>query len=113
MTAVSTYVYLGTAIVAEVIATSALKACDGFTKIVPTVMTIGFYLVAFWFLSLTLKSMPTGIVYGIWSGVGIVLICAVSWIWFKQTLDIPALVGLGLIVLGVVVVNLFSKSVSL
>jgi small multidrug resistance pump len=113
MTAISTYVYLGTAIVAEVIATSALKACDGFTRIVPTAMTVVFYLVAFWFLSLTLKSMPTGIVYGIWSGVGIVLICAVSWIWFKQTLDIPALVGLGLIVLGVVVVNLFSKSVSL
>lgn len=113
MTAVSTYVYLGTAIVAEVIATSALKACDGFTRMVPTAMTLVFYLVAFWFLSLTLKAMPTGIVYGIWSGVGIVLICAVSWIWFKQALDFPALVGLGLIILGVIVVNMFSKSVSL
>ena len=106
------YLYLAIAIIAEVCATMALKATDGFTRIGPSIITILGYGVAFFFLSLALRTIPTGIVYAIWSGVGIVLISAVSWIWFKQALDTPAVVGLSLIIAGVVVVNLFSKSVS-
>lgn len=106
-----TYVYLGVAIVAEVIATSALKASDGFTRLCPSVMTVLGYGVAFYFLALTLRVIPTGIAYAIWSGAGIVLISAIGWVWFRQALDLPAMIGLGLIVAGVLVVNLFSKSV--
>lgn len=106
-----TYVYLGVAIVAEVIATSALKASDGFTRLWPSVMTVLGYGVAFYFLALTLRVIPTGIAYAIWSGAGIVLISAIGWVWFRQALDLPAMIGLGLIVAGVLVVNLFSKSV--
>jgi len=107
-----TYAYLGLAIVAEVIATSALKASDGFTRLWPSVVTVLGYAVAFAFLSLTLRTLPTGIAYAIWSGVGIVLISLIGWLWFGQSLDLPALLGMGLIVAGVVVINLFSKSVS-
>ena len=106
-----TYVYLGVAIVAEVIATSALKASDGFTLLWPSVMTVLGYAVAFYFLALTLRVIPTGIAYAIWSGAGIVLISAIGWVWFRQALDLPAMIGMGLIVAGVLVVNLFSKSV--
>ncbi|MDQ0467113.1 DMT family transporter [Labrys wisconsinensis] len=108
----STYLCLAVAIVAEVIATSALKASDGFTKLAPSLITVAGYAVAFWLLSFAIRAMPAGIVYAIWSGAGIVLISAVGWVWFKQSLDAPALFGLGLIVLGVIVVNVFSKSVS-
>lgn len=107
----SAYLSLGIAIVAEVIATSALKASDGFTRLWPSVLTVAGYAVAFFFLSVTLRSIPTGIAYAIWSGVGIVLISAIGWVWFRQALDLPAVIGLGLIILGVLVVNLFSKSV--
>lgn len=106
-----TYLYLAIAIIAEVIATSALKASDGFSRLLPSVITVIGYGIAFWCLSLTLKVIPTGIVYAIWSGVGIVLISTVGWFWFKQSLDAPALIGLGLIIAGVLVINLFSKSV--
>lgn len=105
------YAYLGVAIVAEVIATSALKASDGFTRPWPSVVTAVGYGIAFYCLALTLRVIPTGIAYAVWSGVGIVLISAVGWVWFRQALDLPALIGLGLIVAGVVVVNVFSKSV--
>ena len=108
----TTYLFLAIAIVAEVFATMALKASDGFTRLAPSVVTIIGYAIAFYFLSLTLRIVPTGIVYAIWSGVGIILISALSWIWSKQALDIPAMLGLGLIIAGVVVVNLFSKSIS-
>jgi len=108
----ASYVYLGIAIVAEVCATSALKASENFTRPGPSIITVLGYVIAFYFLSLTLRTMSTGIAYAIWSGVGIVLISAVSWVWFKQTLDLPALIGLGLIIAGVVVVNVFSKSVA-
>jgi len=111
MTMTTTYLYLAVAIIAEVIATSALKASDGFSRLLPSVITVIGYGIAFWCLSLTLKVIPTGIVYAIWSGVGIVLISAVGWFWFKQSLDAPALIGLGLIIAGVLVINLFSKSV--
>jgi small multidrug resistance pump len=107
-----TYLYLGIAIVAEVIATSFLKGSENFTKLVPSIVTVVGYMVSFAFLSLTLRTLPTGIAYAIWSGVGIVLIAAIGWIWFGQTLDAPAIIGMGLIIAGVVVVNVFSKSVS-
>jgi len=106
------YLYLGIAIVAEVIATSALKASEGFTRLGPSLVVLLGYGIAFFFLSLTLRTIPTGIAYAIWSGIGIVLISAVGWVWFKQTLDLPAIIGLGLIILGVVVVQVFSKTVS-
>jgi small multidrug resistance pump len=105
------YAWLGLAIVAEVIATSALKASDGFTRLWPSVITVMGYGLAFYALSLTLRTLPTGIAYAIWSGVGIVLISAIGWVWFRQALDLPAMVGMGLIIAGVLVVNLFSKTV--
>jgi len=106
------YLYLGVAIVAEVIATSALAASHGFSKLAPSLVTVVGYAIAFWFLGLTLRHMSTGVAYAIWSGVGIVLISAIAWIWFKQALDLPAIIGIGLILAGVIVVNVFSKSVS-
>jgi small multidrug resistance pump len=111
MSAQHTYLLLGLAIVAEVIATSALKASAGFTRLGPSLLTVAGYGLAFWLLSLTLRQLPTGVVYAIWSGVGIVLITLVGWLWFKEPLDAPALIGLGLIIAGVAVLNLFSKSV--
>ena len=107
------YLYLGIAILAEVAGTSALKASEGFSRPGPAVLAVVGYAIALYFLSLTMRTIPTGIIYAIWSGLGIVLISAVGWVWFKQTLDAPAIIGLGLIVLGVIVVNAFSKSMSL
>ena len=104
------YIYLTIAILAEVIATSFMKQSEGFTKLVPSLVTAGGYIVAFYFLSLTLRTLPTGIAYAIWSGVGIVLITIIAWVLFKQRLDPPALVGMGLILAGVLVINVFSKS---
>jgi len=104
------WVYLITAIVTEVIATSALKASAGFSKPLPSVMVVTGYLVSFYFLSLTLKTIPVGIAYAIWSGVGIVLISLVAWILYGQKLDLPALIGMGMIMAGVMVINLFSKT---
>ena len=106
-----TYAILALAILAEVIATTALSRSASFTKLWPSVITITGYVVAFWLLSFPLRVMPTGIVYAIWSGMGIVLISAAAWIWYRQTLDTPALIGLALIIAGVLVVNLFSKTV--
>lgn len=105
------YLYLGIAIVAEVCATSFLKLSDGFTKAVPSTITIAGYAMAFYFLSLTLKTIPTGIAYAIWSGVGIVLIAVVGWFFQGQKLDIAAMAGMALIIAGVAVMNLFSKSI--
>ncbi len=104
------YAYLAVAIVAEVIATTALRAADGFTQLWPSLISIVGYAVAFYFLSLTLRSMPVGVAYAIWSGVGIVLISLAGWLLYKQLLDLPALIGMGLIMAGVIVINLFSKS---
>lgn len=106
------WLFLSVAIVAEVIATTALKASDSFTKLWPAVLVIAGYGVAFYFLSLTLRAIPVGIAYAVWSGVGIVLISAIAWFWHGQTLDLPAILGMALIIAGVVVLNLFSKSVS-
>ncbi|GAB2460747.1 SMR family transporter [Comamonas humi] len=106
-----TWIYLLTAITAEVIATSSLKASNGFTRLGPSVLTVLGYGVAFYCLSLTLRHMPVGVAYAVWSGLGVVLITAVSWVLFGQKLDLPALLGMGLIVAGVLVMNLFSKTV--
>ena len=106
------WLYLGTAIVAEVIATSVLKASDGFTRLIPTLVVLIGYATAFYFLSLTLRTMPLGIAYAVWSAVGIALVSVIGWLLYKQSLDIPAIIGIGLIVAGVVVINGFSKSVA-
>ena len=106
------WLYLGIAIVAEVIATSMLKTTEGFTRLTPSLMVVAGYVVAFYFLTLTLKTIPVGIAYAVWSGVGIVLVALVAWLWHKQTLDLPAIIGMTLIVAGVLVMNLFSKSVA-
>lgn len=106
-----TWVYLLLAIVAEVIATSALKASDSFTRLGPSLVVLVGYAAAFYLLSLTFRTMPVGVVYAIWSGVGIVLISLVGWVVFRQHLDTPAILGIGLIVAGVAIINLLSKSV--
>ncbi len=98
------------AIVSEVVATSALKASDGFTRLGPSVLVVLGYGAAFYFLSLTLRILPVGVAYALWSGIGVVLITLVSWWWFGQKLDGPALLGMGLIVAGVLVLNLFSRT---
>jgi small multidrug resistance pump len=104
------YAWLAIAIVAEVIGTSTLKASAGFTRLLPSVVTAIGYGVAFYCLSHSMKTVPVGVGYAIWSGVGIVLITAIAWVAFKQRLDLPALAGMGLIISGVLVINLFSKS---
>jgi len=104
------WVFLVAAIVAEVVATSALKASEGFSKPLPSLAVVAGYAVAFYFLSLTLKTIPVGIAYAIWSGLGVVLIALVGWLAFGQRLDLPALAGMVLIVAGVLVMNLFSRA---
>ena len=104
------YVWLSIAIAGEILGTSMLKASDEFSKLVPSVITVAGYLTAFWALSHSMRSVPVGVGYAIWSGVGIVAITAIAWVWFKQQLDVPALLGMGLIIAGVVVINVFSKS---
>jgi small multidrug resistance pump len=102
--------YLVVAIVAEVIATSALKASEGFTRALPSVVVAIGYGVAFYFLSLTLKTLPVGIAYAVWSGLGVVLVSLVGFIFLGQSLDFAGCVGIGLIVAGVAVLNLFSTA---
>lgn len=98
------------AITGEVIGTTALRASDGFTRPLPSVIVVAGYAIAFYFLSLTLKTIPVGLSYAIWAGVGIVLISLLGWIMFDQALDAPAMIGMGLIVAGVIVINVFSKT---
>ncbi|WP_447764751.1 DMT family transporter [Sphingopyxis panaciterrae] len=104
------YLYLGIAIIAEVIATSFLKQSDGFRHPVPSLIMAAGYIVAFYFLSLALRDIPTGVAYAIWSGVGIVLIASVAWVFQGQRLDAPAMIGMALIVAGVMIMNIFSKT---
>ncbi|MCT9114729.1 SMR family transporter [Cupriavidus gilardii] len=106
------WIYLAIAIVAEVIATTALKAAAGFTRPLPSVVVVTGYAIAFFCLSLTLRHVPIGIAYAIWSGVGIVLVSVAAWLLFGQRLDLPALLGIALIMAGVLVINLWSKSVT-
>jgi small multidrug resistance pump len=103
------YLYLVIAIIAEVIGTSMLKESNGFSRLVPGLISVAAYMVALFLLSLTLKTLPTGIVYAIWSGFGIVLIATVAWVFQGQKLDAPAIVGMALIIVGIGVMNLFSN----
>ena len=106
------WILLSIAIVSEVIATSCLKATEGFTRLWPSLVVIVGYLLAFYFLSLMLKTIPVGVAYAIWSGVGVVLIALSGWLFLGQSLDIPAVIGLSLIVAGVFVINVFSRTVA-
>ena len=106
----SQWLFLSVAIISEVVATSALKASNGFTQLWPSLLVIAGYAIAFFFLSLTLRTMPVGIAYAIWSGIGIVLVTLIAWFAFGQSLDTPAIIGLTLIITGVVVLQIFSKS---
>jgi small multidrug resistance pump len=110
MSPVTTYLCLAGAILTEAIATIALAASKNLTKPVPSIISVICFVAAFWLLSFPLRTMPTGIVYAVWSGLGIVLITAVAWVWAKQALDVPALIGMALIIVGVIVINVFSKS---
>ncbi len=104
------WLFLGVAIVAEVVATSALKSSDGFSRLMPSIIVILGYVLAFYFLSLTLKVIPIGVAYAIWAGLGIVLIALVSWAIYGQKLDLPAIAGMTLIIMGVAIINLFSRT---
>jgi small multidrug resistance pump len=106
------YLFLIAAVIAEVIATSALKSTEEFTRLWPSVIVIVGYSLAFYLLSLTLKTIPVGIAYAIWCGLGIILVSLIGYFYYKQSLDLPAILGLALILAGVLVINLFSKSVS-
>lgn len=106
------HLYLFIAIVGEVAATSALKAAEGFTRLLPSIVVIVGYGIAFYFLSLVLKTIPVGIAYAVWSGLGIVIITVIGAILFKQIPDMPAIVGMSFIIAGVAIINLFSKTVS-
>lgn len=107
-----TYLILLLAIILETVATSYLKQSEQFTRLIPSLITIVGYAAAFYCLSMVLKTIPVGIAYAIWSGAGIVLIAVIGWVVFRQHLDAAAIIGLGLIIAGVVVVNVFSHSVS-
>jgi small multidrug resistance pump len=111
MTVSRAWLWLAVAIVAEVIATSALKATAGFTRPAPTAVVVVGYGVAFYCLSLALQVIPVGITYAVWSAVGIVLVTLIAWFLYHQALDAPAVLGLALIVAGVLVLNLCSRSV--
>jgi small multidrug resistance pump len=105
-----TYLYLFVAVVFETVGTAALQASQQFTRPLPLLVTAVGYTAAFYFLALTLKTMPLGIAYAIWSGLGIILITLIGTVWFRQMLDLPAIVGIGLIVAGVATINLFSRT---
>lgn len=107
----NSWVYLIVAIVAEVIATSFLKAADGFRNLWPSIIVLLGYGAAFYFLSLTLRTIPVGVSYAVWSGIGTTLIVVIGFIAYKQQLNIPTLVGIALIIAGVILINLFSKSI--
>ncbi|WP_294141330.1 SMR family transporter [uncultured Sanguibacteroides sp.] len=102
--------FLFIAILLETVGTSMLKMSEQFSKLFPTLLTIIAYIGAFYFLSLTLKSIPVGIAYALWSGIGIIIISFIGYFFFKQSLDLPAIIGLALIIAGVVIINVFSQS---
>ena len=102
---------LAIAICGEVIATSALKASSEFTRLIPSIVVVIGYGTAFYFMAISMRVLPVGIMYAIWSGMGIVLVSVIGWLVYKQTLDLPSMIGMGLIITGVIVINLFSKSV--
>ena len=104
------WIILGLAIAAEVVATSALKSSESFTRPLPSLLVVVGYSIAFYLLSLVLKAIPVGVAYAIWSGLGVVLITLVAWLIYGQRIDLPGIIGMGLIVSGVVVLNLFSSA---
>lgn len=104
------YVFLGLAIMFEVVGSSSLLASKGFTKLVPSAVSIVSYVICFVCLAQTLKTMPLGVAYAIWSGLGIVLTAMIGVVVFKQSVDTPAMIGMALIIAGVVVMNLFSNT---
>jgi small multidrug resistance pump len=106
------WIYLSVAIISEVIATSTLKASDGFSRLWPSLIVTAGYVSAFYFLSLTLKTIPVGMAYAIWSGAGVGLIALIAWVFFGQKLDIPAIIGLLLVVAGIFVLNAFSRTIA-
>ncbi|HIF35442.1 MAG TPA: multidrug efflux SMR transporter [Candidatus Thioglobus sp.] len=106
-----TYFYLALAISAEVAGTSLLKATEEFTKLVPTTFLVIFYLISFWLMTLALRELPLGVVYAVWSGLGICLVAVVGAFVYKEMPDLASLVGMGLIISGVVVMHLFSTSI--
>ena len=105
------WLYLGVAILFETIGTTALKASDGMTRALPSLVVVLAYALSFWLLALVLRVIPVGVAYAIWAGLGITLIAGIGWVLFGQRLDLPALIGMGLIIAGIVVINLFSKTV--
>jgi small multidrug resistance pump len=104
------YLYLAIAIAAEVVATTSMKAIDGFNKPLPLLLVVGGYAIAFWMLTLVVRTIPVGIAYAIWAGLGIVLVSVAALFLYQQKLDLPAVLGMGLIVSGVLVIQLFSQS---
>lgn len=104
------YIYLIIAVATETIGTSALQASQQLTRFWPTALAVGSYAISFWLLALTMKYMPVGIVYALWSGMGIIFIAIIGYVLFRQKLDMPAILGLGLIILGIVVIQLYSKT---
>lgn len=105
-----TYLVLALAVLAETIGTAALQASHQFTRLVPSVIVVVAYALAFWLLSIVLKSFPVGIAYALWSGLGIVFIAIIGLVIFGQRLDLPAVLGIGLILAGILVINLFSST---
>lgn len=106
------YIYLIIAVAAETIGTSSIQASQQFTKPIPSILAAISFAIAFYFLSLTLKVLPVGIMYAMWSGLGIIFIAIIGWTYFGQKLDLPAILGMGLILAGIVIINLFSNTAS-
>jgi small multidrug resistance pump len=106
----SGYLFLGIAIAAEVIATTSMKALDGFNKPLPLVLVVVGYGLSLWLLSLVVKTIPIGIAYAVWAGLGIVLVSMAALFVYQQKLDLPAIIGMSMIVAGVVVIQLFSST---
>jgi small multidrug resistance pump len=106
------WVFLGIAIIGEVIATLTLKASDGFSKLGPSMVVIIGYIIAFYFLSLALRVIPIGVAYTIWAGLGIIFVAIISWVVYGQRLDLPAIIGMVLILAGIMIMNLFSTSLT-
>ena len=104
------WIYLLVAIITEVIATSALKESEGFSKILPSLIVVIGYSLTFYFMSLTLKEMSVGITYAIWSGMGILLISLIGYFKYNQVLDAPGILGMTFIVIGIIILRFFSKS---
>lgn len=106
----NSYLALGIAIISEVIATTALKSSDSFTRLAPSLIAIAGYAIALYLLTVAMKAIPTGVAYAIWSGLGIVLISIAAFIFHQQKIDLAGMLGMALIIVGVVVLNVFSKS---